>query len=263
VGGSNLFRGTQPRTNSFMTKDQAQARIKRAERHAEQDQLIAGTYGKLHYHDGGFNGCSVGCDAWEIMGGCPIDEFHNLDHHQIVADHDGTAYWFELVRDTIFEGLPKEQRSWWHIESAKALAEMPEDVDWDNLRTAVWLRVLRFALEQRWSEEVATAIEAAIAYLSSPVEDLRRAAALWANLARDAAWEASRSESSMIGWGMARSSSSLAFALVKLTNKEPDRPLLTVVGAAGAVRRPEGEIESCRMLADRILETTKTQTTNH
>jgi hypothetical protein len=62
---------------------------------------------------------------------------------------------------------------------------------------------------------------------------------------------------------MARSSSSLALALVKLTDKEPDRPLSTVVGAAGAVRRPEGEMESCRMLADRILETTKTQTTNH
>jgi hypothetical protein len=247
-----------------MTKNQARARIERAERHAEQDQLIAGTYGELI--EGEFYGCSVGCDAWEIKsnqsdGSVPkMRDYMDLNHHQVVADHDGTAYWFELLRDRIFEGMLKDRRSWWHIESAKALATLPEDVDWDHLRTAVWVKVLRFALEQQyWDEKVSAAIESAIDYISSPSEDLRSAVALRENLTRASGREASISENPMRDWRMVRavSHSPLSFALVKLVDGDLDRALSTVAGAVGEVGS-QGD-RSYRILADRIIETIKTQ----
>jgi hypothetical protein len=175
-----------------MTKDQAQARIERAERHAKQDLLVTGTYGELI--KGEFYGCSVGCDAWEISSKDPtlnIRDYRNLNHHQIVADHDGTAVWFELVRDTIFEGLVRntifegltsdrqsgltsDRQSWWHIESAKALATLPEDVDWDRLSRALWIAILQSRLQSRlegdWPIALTDAIEKIIAHLKDPAD---------------------------------------------------------------------------------------------
>jgi hypothetical protein len=253
-----------------MTKNQAQARIERAERHAEQDQLIAGTYGELV--KGEFSGCSVGCDAWEISSKDPtlnIRDYRNLNHHQIVADHDGTAVWFELVRDTIFEGLTiayqsgltSDRQSWWHIESAKALATMPEDVDWEELLSAAWITVLKFALEKRWPGGVnfamRLAMESAIDYLSSPSEDLRQRVVSWAESARESSNQVMKTSHKMEDWSAARSSTSLALALLKLTRDEARcRTLSLAAGAAGAAG---AHADSYRTLADRIVETIKAQ----
>jgi hypothetical protein len=160
-----------------MTKNQAQARIERAERHAKQDLLVSGTYGELI--EGEFFGCSVGCDAWEITRSDPsltIRGYLDLDHHTIVAEHDGTAVWFELLRDAIFEELTSDRQSWWHIESARALAGMPEDVDWDQLQTAVWIKVLQCSLEGDSPVVLKTAINKVIAHIKDPAEKTMNAA---------------------------------------------------------------------------------------
>jgi hypothetical protein len=159
-----------------MTKNQKQARLERAKRHAEQDTLRAGAYGVIK--EGAFKGCSVGCDAWEICA-CSFDDFYNLDHHEIVAAHDGTAVWLEYLRDTIFECLEEKHRAWWHVELAKALSETPEDMDWEVLKHIVSITILRSNLGgirkgDRHFKELANLIEMAISYHQNPTETGRR-----------------------------------------------------------------------------------------
>ena len=71
-------------------KDEA---IRNAQRHIDQDLLIAGTYGKKN---GLFKGCSVGCDAYDITG-----KIENAPH-AITAEHLGFPEWLEYLRDSIF-----------------------------------------------------------------------------------------------------------------------------------------------------------------
>lgn len=90
-----------------------QLRIERAEAHVTCDRLRHGVY-----HIKGTNrGCSVGCDAMDILGTAIGDN----NCHAIVADYYGTASWLEQLRDTLYETLPHDRSLHWPIRLAEAI----------------------------------------------------------------------------------------------------------------------------------------------
>lgn len=110
----------------MLTSEKKQARIERAERHAMLDLLRAGNYVEDGYYrdpesNERYKGCSVGCDMLDIIGYDGYLDTTFDRYHKIVADHDGTPVWLEELRDEVFEGLPENKRSWWHVELAKSL----------------------------------------------------------------------------------------------------------------------------------------------
>src|SRR5699024_7324123 len=84
-----------------------EAHIAQAQHHMEADMLLAGTYGE----DEGdkFRGCSVGCFAHEI-------DPSRVDYHAIVAEAAGWPEWLVRLSDTLFEGLPADERNSFHVE---------------------------------------------------------------------------------------------------------------------------------------------------
>ena len=107
------------------------ASIVRASWHREDDLLIAGSYTSNVLDSNGANklkGCSVGCDAHDIIGrqniGAFIDEdVHEIDEdvHEITAKHFGFPVWIEHVRDTVFEKLDWDARNDWHVNIKRAI----------------------------------------------------------------------------------------------------------------------------------------------
>lgn len=191
----------------MLTQEQYDNRLARAERHAKQDLLLAGTYGKMN---GSFKGCSVGCDAFEIIGQEKAvqllkEESFGTGLHRVVADHDGTPEWLELLRDAIFEGLPKDKRAWWHVELARSL---PVGIDLDPAKHMICITILKMSLENcdRWDnayrDVCVAAIERIIACHSAPekadwsaARSAARSAASAASAARSAAWSAASAAS--------------------------------------------------------------------
>ena len=81
--------------------------VEAAKRHATLDRLRAGTYGEMK---GGFHGCSVGCDAYDITG-----DIVGHNPHMITAEYFGFPPWLEYLRDQIFEGLSEGERNHFHV----------------------------------------------------------------------------------------------------------------------------------------------------
>ena len=95
--------------------------IKAAQHHADQDMLIKGTYGHI---DGSFKGCSVGCDAYDIMlaqgeSKKSINSLISNDPHQITSEYFGFPAWLEKLRDTLFEHL--EDNEGWHVSLKESI----------------------------------------------------------------------------------------------------------------------------------------------
>lgn len=174
-----------------MNADQKRRRIERALRHQEQDRLISGTYMKISPELSLPKGCSVGCDAIDIQleDGIDIENLVDSNCHSLVAKHDGTPEWLEQLRDAVFEGLPPEDRSWWHVELAKSL---PETEEWESYYHKFCIVFLKDSLSNKscWQDPygvvVESAIENCIHYHENPVESGARSA----RSAASAAWAA-------------------------------------------------------------------------
>jgi hypothetical protein len=140
----------------MLTIEKKAARIARAEQHARADRLISRSYSDDDNHS---LGCSVGCDAIDIEGW--KEKYDNP--HAIVANHDGTPEWLERLRDAIFEGLPADKRSWWHVELARAL---PVNREWQPYYHLICIGILNISLRSKdtWADayknECVAAIEA-------------------------------------------------------------------------------------------------------
>tara|TARA_R110000868_G_C10761196_1_gene753919 strand:+ start:70 stop:825 length:756 start_codon:yes stop_codon:yes gene_type:complete len=193
----------------MMTEAQKEARVARAKRHVAADMLIAGAY----IENG--RGCSVGCDAREIKGRDPDD-----DYHAIVAAHDGTPEWLEHLRDAIFEGLPADKRGWWHVALAKAI---PANVDLQRHYHLICASMLDMALESSatWDDEYRRQCVAAITSVrdlhlkAEPKERVasRAASSAAESAARSAAWAASssaRSAAESAAWAASSAAKSVA-----------------------------------------------------
>ena len=182
------------------------AHVEQAEAHAAADMLQAGTYGQ---GDGAsFRACSVGCFARDhgITG--------NL--HAGLAEKFALPEWLWRLRDSMFEGLPQEDRASFHVEFSK---RTPVGVDLEPVRH--WLAIARIdrmletqrkALEANHAHGVHEAIQQTIAAL----EVGRRAheAAAGGNscelsAARSAAWSAARPAAES-AWSAARSAAESA-----------------------------------------------------
>mgnify|MGYP000607388941 FL=1 len=177
----------------MLSVEQKAERVARAERHAESDRLVSGDYIRMN---GDWKGCSVGCDFVEIQLGKGLDintiNANGGDFHSVVAEHDGTPEWLEHLRDKIFEGLPAEDRAWWHVSLAKSL---PVGVDLGPAYHLICIRILNDLLSQKesWPEscrgQVADSINQTIAFHQEPTETARSAA--WS--AAESAWSAADS----------------------------------------------------------------------
>ena len=221
-----------------MNELQSKNRLARAIRHAEQDRLIAGTY---HQMNGKPKGCSVGCDAFDIhieSGKEPAD-FNDSGCHLAVAENDGTPEWLERLRDKVFEGLPESKRSWWHVELAKALDELPKpitDAQFKQFFHQICIGILKNVLRHKgtwqgeYRDKVIDSIQKTIEYHQDPSEAKRSAAwsAAWSaaesaaeseaesaaesarSAARSAAWSAARSAAAAAAWSAAASARSAA-----------------------------------------------------
>ena len=99
-----------------------------AKKHRDADMLVAGTYGRVN---GGFKGCSVGCDAFDITG-----EVHPNPHH-VTAQYFGFPEWFEHLRDVVFEGLPESDRRDFHVRIKESA---PVGVDLEPVKHQLAIR---------------------------------------------------------------------------------------------------------------------------
>lgn len=104
--------------------------VAQAEHHAAADMLLSGTYGEISGSH--FRGCSVGCFAHDIApkaGG-------NL--HLTVAEARGLPEWLVRLQDSMFEGLPDEERATFHVELARRI---PVGVDLEPVKH--WIAISR------------------------------------------------------------------------------------------------------------------------
>lgn len=143
------------------TAKQKAARIARAKEHVTTDRLNGRFYS----------------DVSDIAGWQP--QYDNP--HAIIAEHYGTPKWLEHLSDLVFEGLPADKLSWWHVALAEAL---PVGVDLQPAYHQICVAILTQTPDHReifpdeYGPQVATAIEQAIAYHSDP-SDEKRMAARW------------------------------------------------------------------------------------
>jgi len=182
-----------------MNLSQKTLRVERAKRHRDTDMLLKGNF--IHGEEVP-KACSVGCDLIDISDE-PWNEIDTEGCHAKVAAHDGTAEWIEMLRDKIFEGLPTDKSSWWHVALAEALPEDDKRIarfgsdDWKPYFHAVSIAILEFALEQKecWKDPyrplVESAINQVIEYHTDPSQGKRSAAESTAeSAAESAAWSA-------------------------------------------------------------------------
>lgn len=125
-----------------------------AKRHRDLDMLMAGAYGAV-LGDNKFHGCSVGCDAYEIIG----DEVDTP--HKTTAAYFGFPLWLEYLRDQLFEGLPEPDRYDFHPELKEAI---PVGADLEPVRHKLAIRRMDrlIALQQMNTGHDTTPVIAAI-----------------------------------------------------------------------------------------------------
>ena len=111
-----------------MDIEQKNALVEATRRHAAQDMLARGSYGRLNAF--GFRGCSIGCLAYEID---PIGR--PLNNHGLVAERYGYPEWLARLQDTLFENASEDV----HVGLAEALRP---GTDWQQLYHAISRRVL-------------------------------------------------------------------------------------------------------------------------
>ncbi len=87
--------------------------VAQAKHHAEADMLLSGTYRKENGH---FRGCSIGCFAYEIN-----PKFDDLQAHALIAETRGLPEWLMRLQDSMFEGLPADDRARFHVELAERI----------------------------------------------------------------------------------------------------------------------------------------------
>ena len=196
-----------PKQALSMNLSQKTERVERAKRHRDMDMLLKGKF----IHDGKVpKACSVGCDLIDISDE-PWNEIDTDGCHAKVAAHDGTAEWIERLRDNVFEGLPTDKSSWWHVALAEALPEDDKRIarfgsdDWEPYFHAVSIAILGFTLEQKecWQDPYRTLVESAInqviEYHMNPSEEKRSAAWSAADSARFDA-ESAKSDACYAAW---------------------------------------------------------------
>lgn len=140
--------------------------VAQAEAHAAQDMLVSGTYGETEA--GKFRGCSVGCFAHEI-------DPERRDHHEVVAESRGLPEWLIRLQDSMFEGLPADDRAGFHVELARRI---PVGVDLAPLPHLIAVsRIDRLLIIQRTllQRELPGQVSAAINQVVSALEVGRRA----------------------------------------------------------------------------------------
>ena len=116
-----------------MTQMTTQTFTEVAERHAAQDMLRKGIYGKMN---GQFRGCSIGCFLYDYEPDVATD---HVNVHARLAKHTGIAKWALYVQDYLFESLPNPAE--WHVECAKAYDAFSGD--WDQAAHRFMARVQR------------------------------------------------------------------------------------------------------------------------
>ncbi len=136
--------------------------IAHAEHHLAADMLRAGTYGAGSGKN--FKACSVGCFAHDI-------DPETDTQHATVADHYSLPEWLIRLQDSMFEGLPANERNTFHVELAKRI---PQGVSLDSVphliavaRIDRMLVTQRAALGLKHGYGVADAIVLVIAALES------------------------------------------------------------------------------------------------
>jgi hypothetical protein len=135
--------------------------VAHAEAHFAAEQLLSGTYGTEK--NGKFYGCSVGCFAHDIA---PDVEDNR---HEIVANHYALPEWLVRLQDSMFEGLPQEDRGTFHVELAKRIplgADLTPVPHWIAIaRIDRMLETQRKVLEAKHPQQVHDAIAQVISAL--------------------------------------------------------------------------------------------------
>ncbi|HEY4292097.1 hypothetical protein [Luteibacter sp.] len=136
--------------------------VTQAEHHAEADMLAAGTYGEGR--GAHFRGCSVGCFAHDI------DPTTDTNWHEVVAEARGLPVWLICLQDSMFEGLPHEDRATFHVDLAKRIpvgADLEPVQHWIAMaRIDRMVEGLKPALEAKHGHGVHEAIEQVVAALA-------------------------------------------------------------------------------------------------
>ena len=103
--------------------------------HREADDYISGTYVEKN---GRFRGCSVGCSLYDVqkIRGTPVISYGN---HERLAKTLGVPEWLCHLQDSIFEGLPADQRSRW---TERLYAAIPVGADLEPVRHRLAIRRL-------------------------------------------------------------------------------------------------------------------------
>jgi len=146
------------------TKERRQQFLDNSIAHFEADEkLIKRTFGKMN---GQFKGCSVGCHAYDILG-ANQQAFEQIDQqnfddsiHQFVSDHYDYPVWLAHLQDWVFEKLPDGDNRKWHVELAKAVHAVPDDVDWQSILHKTHIGLLR--ISYRTAGSATKAVEAVI-----------------------------------------------------------------------------------------------------
>jgi hypothetical protein len=190
--------------------------VAQAEHHAAADMLASGTYGQGSGAE--FRGCSVGCFAHEI------DPNRYGSWHETVAEARGLPEWLVRLQDSMFEGLPADDRASFHVQLAKripvgvSLAPVQHWIAIARIDRA--LAAQRTALEAKHAHGVHEAIEQTIAALEigrraheaaaggnscelSAAESAARSAESAAESARSAAESARSARSASAAWSAA------------------------------------------------------------
>jgi len=110
-----------------------------AQRHYDAENLLkSGEYG---FNDDGSwkgQGCSIGCFA------CDAGYKNEGEIHAFVAEKYGYPEWAVRLQDTIFEGLPEDNRKEWHLNFSKAVSGV---TDWQSTLHKIHCAILDCALE--------------------------------------------------------------------------------------------------------------------
>jgi len=119
------------KTLSYHNKPELKAKAVAMARHHRGDgMLFDGSYGEIH--GGLFKGCSVGCDAYDILGYPELES-----PHKITAEYFGFPEWLEHLRDILFENLTEADRLHFHVDLKEAI---PVGVDLEPVKHMLTIR---------------------------------------------------------------------------------------------------------------------------
>ena len=104
--------------------------------HAAADRLIAGRYETVSGSH--WQGCAIGCGIHTINRVTGARHYHG-DHAALARDL-GWPEWLARLEETLFEGLPADQRAAWPERLARAV---PDNADISAVRDLWLAKVLR------------------------------------------------------------------------------------------------------------------------